>query len=314
MPLIYANPAPAPGAAGGPPAARLVEVVRATLARDASIRSVLSKHPEAIRSAADPAAIKTGWLPKAQPTHVLVFSEYGIGDPYTYPSVHKAFERTAQALRELPGVENAGWESINAGVQYFWVKPATRVSTSSKQGELFARRGAADDDGAVPEFSSRGVAITSKGQWMRILAGMERAIWVTAYADWAEEAPASTQRRLQASGLMPARGQDWCDVAPAAPRPDTMQAAKELVRLFEEVNGRSLEELATMAQRAHQPPTGWLLGNADAELFGHYLAMQALGHGVSWFDDHPAFPLKFPLHFEARTPDGRRLTYSGRAR
>ena len=28
--------------------------------------------------------------------------------------------------------------------------------------------------------------------------------------------------------------------------------------------------------------------------FGHDLAMQAMGHGVSWFDDHHKFPLKVP--------------------
>ena len=31
-----------------------------------------------------------------------------------------------------------------------------------------------------------------------------------------------------------------------------------------------------------------------AEEFGHYLAMQGLGHGVSWFDDHARFPLVVP--------------------
>jgi hypothetical protein len=29
--------------------------------------------------------------------------------------------------------------------------------------------------------------------------------------------------------------------------------------------------------------------------FGHYLAMQSLGHGVGWFDDHEHFELKLPL-------------------
>lgn len=31
-----------------------------------------------------------------------------------------------------------------------------------------------------------------------------------------------------------------------------------------------------------------------AREFGHYLAMQALGHGVSWFDDHARFDLTVP--------------------
>jgi len=32
----------------------------------------------------------------------------------------------------------------------------------------------------------------------------------------------------------------------------------------------------------------------DAETFGHYIAMQAVGHGVSWADDHPDLPFVLP--------------------
>ena len=32
----------------------------------------------------------------------------------------------------------------------------------------------------------------------------------------------------------------------------------------------------------------------DAETFGHYLAMQFVGHGVSWEDSHPALPFQVP--------------------
>lgn len=31
-----------------------------------------------------------------------------------------------------------------------------------------------------------------------------------------------------------------------------------------------------------------------ARLFGHYVAMQSIGHGVSWFDEHAEFDLKLP--------------------
>lgn len=31
-----------------------------------------------------------------------------------------------------------------------------------------------------------------------------------------------------------------------------------------------------------------------AESFGHYLAMMALSHGVSWFDNHKKFDLVIP--------------------
>jgi hypothetical protein len=46
----------------------------------------------------------------------------------------------------------------------------------------------------------------------------------------------------------------------------------------------------------------------NARTFGHYIAMEALGHGVSWFDDHERFPLMVPMiEFELKqeTEDGR---------
>lgn len=42
--------------------------------------------------------------------------------------------------------------------------------------------------------------------------------------------------------------------------------------------------------------------------FGHCLVMEALGHGVSWFDDHAEFELHFPVHFEIDPWPIRRLT------
>jgi len=44
---------------------------------------------------------------------------------------------------------------------------------------------------------------------------------------------------------------------------------------------------------------------SDAELFGYYLGMESLGHGVSWEDDHPPHNLKisFTEFFEDLTFD-----------
>lgn len=36
---------------------------------------------------------------------------------------------------------------------------------------------------------------------------------------------------------------------------------------------------------------------SPANLFGHYLAMEAMGHGVSWADDHEPHGLRVP-HME----------------
>lgn len=51
--------------------------------------------------------------------------------------------------------------------------------------------------------------------------------------------------------------------------------------------------VAALAFRAAEAD-GQDFEDLDAREFGHYLAMQALGHGVSWFDDHARFALIVP--------------------
>lgn len=84
-------------------------------------------------------------------------------------------------------------------------------------------------------------------------------------------------------------GMDLMDVAPKTPRA-AEHAARQLATRIEELNGQTLERLyrrAVTARGIHrEEPT--------QRLFGHYLAMESLGHGVSWFDDHPTFKLKLP--------------------
>jgi hypothetical protein len=121
---------------------------------------------------------------------------------------------------------------------------------------------------------------------------MARALFVCQYADEVESG------ELQLPGAGP--GQDWMDVAPATPQPFIFEAYR-LAGRIEQLNGTSLICLAAAARKAdmavsrHADAT-WAGQLPDSQLsdFGHYLAMQSLGHGVSGFDDHEKFPLRLP--------------------
>ncbi len=108
-----------------------------------------------------------------------------------------------------------------------------------------------------------------------------RALWVQAWADAAEE-----QGETLSGELM--------DQAPETP-PQAHEAAKELAVALEQSNGplsHLWEKAATAKGKHYSEPT--------VEDFGHYLAMSALGHGVSWEDDHPDVGIKLPsMEFHA---------------
>ena len=109
-------------------------------------------------------------------------------------------------------------------------------------------------------------------------------------------------------------GMELMDVAPDTPDYARFEATK-LLGAFEYANpqwGRNLPSIMAAAQRAdqdfhhmHDPPGvdfPYGLFSPDVREFGHYIAMQALGHGVSWFDDHARFELKVP-HVEFQLED-----------
>lgn len=146
-----------------------------------------------------------------------------------------------------------------------------------------------------------------------ILAGMARAIFVTSWANWVDESPSRRD-------LAPGPGGDWDDAAPATPR-SAETAARKLWRMYEALNGPMFQLLqqaafADGARRAARGRPGHI-GGSDlitaeyADSFGHYLAMMAMGHGVSWFDDHERFELQTP-NFEAWSFNGRSVEWSPR--
>lgn len=105
-----------------------------------------------------------------------------------------------------------------------------------------------------------------------ILEGMARAAFVTHWADEREEEGESFS------------GQDIMDVAPRKNSEESVEWANNLAPRIEKANGKSLDELYALASAANEEGGGGRT-TQDAETFGHYLAMQAMGHGVAWDDD-----------------------------
>lgn len=106
-----------------------------------------------------------------------------------------------------------------------------------------------------------------------------RAMFVSAWADAMEEAGRSDL----------ISGVELYDVAPDTPA-EARKAARALARAYERANGRKLKSLwklaVTVPGKHYREPT--------LDDFGYSLAMQSLGHGVGWEDNHPSFPLVIP--------------------
>lgn len=111
------------------------------------------------------------------------------------------------------------------------------------------------------------------------LEAAARAFFTCAYADYCEE---HTDEDLP----KPGPGGDWMDFAPEPP-PNAFAIAGEMWARIEEANKANMYMIADVAQAADGKPV-------DPAKFGHALAMQYMGTGVSWFDDHKEFPLKVP--------------------
>jgi hypothetical protein len=115
-----------------------------------------------------------------------------------------------------------------------------------------------------------------------IIEGMARAMFVDAWGDREEE-----QDRHYP-------GQDLMDVAPETPEYAVHQAWR-LCGMFEQLNGMAMICLLAAAMRADGADDKRFLDDDVGREFGHYMAMEARGHGVSWFDDHEKFQIEFPL-------------------
>lgn len=197
-----------------------------------------------------------------------------------------------------------------------------------------------------------------------ILDGMARALWLDAFARWADEnaacrwceraifhndegwfdedgdsdCPESDEgHEPDDDDRRPEPGEDVDDVAPETPRAAEM-AAHDLWKLIaktEELTEKTaMADLFELAMNIHEGEFQFDESNVNGDSkiqriererkieeaydFGFLVAMECLGHGVAWADDHktksggaefaPKFP-SFEVHY-----DGQELTWSGRER
>lgn len=115
--------------------------------------------------------------------------------------------------------------------------------------------------------------------------GIARSMFVSAWADEMEE---------QGKSFSP--GSEIMQLAPHTPH----QAVAEAYRFTGRIEGANDSSLIVLLYKAAKAD-GRVVDEMSesekieyAESFGHYLLMESLGHGVSWFDSHQEFDLKIP--------------------
>ena len=84
------------------------------------------------------------------------------------------------------------------------------------------------------------------------------------------------------------------DVLPKKAPRDAFTAA---ARLTERLETQNKERLITLWLRTAERDALDPEDSEEQRTFGHYLAMQAMGHGVGWADDHKPLTFKVP-HIE----------------
>jgi hypothetical protein len=115
----------------------------------------------------------------------------------------------------------------------------------------------------------RNETMENKDITAEIESNMARAFFASAWADAAEEC----ENGPNLSGC------EILDVMPETIDPAAMHAARTLRFDIERENGKPITAILA-----------WVADNADgdreptAEMFGHYCAMQAMGHGVGLYD------------------------------
>jgi len=107
-----------------------------------------------------------------------------------------------------------------------------------------------------------------------IIGGMARAFFVD---DWARD---NDPGGVELMGVAPATSEH------------AKKFAADFTKKVEAANGKNLIALFNDACEADADVA--FTNNQEARNFGHYLAMQAMGHGVSWFDDHADFEIEIP--------------------
>lgn len=121
------------------------------------------------------------------------------------------------------------------------------------------------------------------------IEGAAKAFFADAFASLYEEWCSSGEEIPDIfDGHVPGPGSDWMDYIPEVPTACYVEAGM-LWEKIANLNNSNMYHIVTRALEAADIPTD----PEEIELFGHYMAMQAMGHGVSWFDDHPEFQVGY---------------------
>lgn len=132
-----------------------------------------------------------------------------------------------------------------------------------------------------------------------VIEGAARALFVQAWADACscgndyqscsdEDTDAGYDPDLEHEANDPGQC-ELMDVAPDTPR-DALLEGAAFIGALEQANGSNIEALANRATDADIKAGNLEKGDEiDPSDFGHYLAMEGLGHGVAWTDSHAEF-------------------------
>lgn len=134
----------------------------------------------------------------------------------------------------------------------------------------------------------------------QIINLMARTLFVAAYADYVED----PETEDDVSGLPTASmGADWFDVAAELKTPESaLQVARKIADDMERLNGLPIDEMfrRAAAMEPQEKKLDWGTFTKDhrkeptLDEFAYCTAMQSLGHGVGWSDDHPDHGFELP--------------------
>ncbi len=117
---------------------------------------------------------------------------------------------------------------------------------------------------------------------LTFVQSVARTMFVLQWGDYEEEAGRTYP------------GKDLMHVAPPTPG-QFLREGWRFLGAVEALNTKSLHVLLYTAAFAETLTEDTSIENIDVDSFAHYLVMQAVGHGVSWFDSHAEFELRLPM-------------------
>lgn len=153
--------------------------------------------------------------------------------------------------------------------------PKLRGSAKAKfLARMAAGRRRAKKHAAPRRHARRDPSAHTKGIAKRMLAGITSGLWLPNWANAMEEMGERLPHHIT-------------DESAPKPPASLKRLALEFAYALARMNHGGLHDIFDRASIAE----GRLV---DAEKLGYYLAMQAQGHGVSWFDDHEHFDVTIP--------------------